>query len=190
MSPPAPPPPIVYRVDAADVIVEIGEGFGDFAAANGAPGLERTVVGTSLWSHVEGFEVRSIYRDLLATCRGSHGALEFPYRCDSPARRRFMRMRMAGVGAGSVAFESELLREEPRAPVELPAPAPRPGDDLLILCAWCRQADVGRWVELEEAIRRLDLFGPRPPPTITHGICPTCERSVRTESGLRWQRGA
>jgi len=184
------PPPLRYRVDAADVIVAVGEGFEAFAAANGAPGLERAALGTSLWAHVQGFEVKAIYRDLLTTCRRTPDALEFPYRCDAPTTRRFMHMRIAGLGNGAIGFESRTLRVEPRARAEWPPPPSRPGDDLLTVCAWCRKVQVGRWVELEEAIRRLDLFGARPMPTITHGICPPCAAAVRAESGLPWRRGA
>jgi hypothetical protein len=47
------------------------------------------------------------------------------------------------------------------------------------MCGWCKRvyADA-KWVEIEEAIERLDLFGISKPPDTTHGICPSCKESV------------
>ena len=171
-----------YRVDATDAIVDVGEGFGRFAAENGAAGLADRVMGAAIWSQLRGDEVILIYRELLRTCRATGRAVEFPFRCDSPTRRRYMRMRMVGAPDGSVTFESAVLYEEPRDAVELPPAGDAPRDALLVVCAWCRQVEAGAWVELEEAIRRLGLFGPEAPWRISHGICPSCYRAV-SEAG-------
>lgn len=169
-----------YRVDAEDVIVDLGEGFERFAAENGASGLAGRVMGTAIWSQLQGEEVIHLYRDLLRACRGSGRAVEFPFRCDSPTLRRYMRMRMVAAPDGSVTFESALLREVPRDAVELPPSGGGPQDAMLVVCAWCRQVEVeaGAWVELEEALRRLGLFGRETPWRISHGICPSCYRAV------------
>lgn len=169
-----------YRIDAADVVVDLGEGFERFAAENGAAGLAGRVVGATIWSQLQGEEVIHLYRDLLRTCRGSGRAVEFPFRCDSPTLRRHMRMRMIGASDGSVTFESALLRAEPRDAVELPPSGGGAEDALLVVCAWCRQVEVekGAWSELEEAVRRLGLFSRETPWRISHGICPACYRAV------------
>ncbi|HSM05400.1 MAG TPA: hypothetical protein VK858_12345 [Longimicrobiales bacterium] len=47
------------------------------------------------------------------------------------------------------------------------------------MCAWCNCVRVeSEWLEVEEAIQLLDLFGARAVPGITHGICPPCLDSV------------
>ena len=175
-----------YRIDARDVIVEVGAGFEEFAAQNGAPGLAGRVLGTPLWAHLHGEGVTHLYRDLVARCRATRGTAEFPFRCDSPTHRRFLRMRMTGLPDGSVAFESATLREEARTRVAMPSTASAPEEAMLVVCAWCRnvEMDAGEWVELEEAVRRREIFSRPVPPRISHGICPPCYRAVRAGAGL------
>jgi hypothetical protein len=49
------------------------------------------------------------------------------------------------------------------------------GQRFLTVCAWCGRVRVGRrWLQMDEVMRRLDLFGLPEPPQFTHGICPTC----------------
>ena len=49
------------------------------------------------------------------------------------------------------------------------------------MCAWCKKADVGGWVEVEEAVRRLQLFDQARLPRITHGVCPACKETFETK---------
>lgn len=163
-----------YRIDRHDRIVSLSDTFSAWAAENGAAHLADGVVGRSLWEFVGDYQTREVYRTLIARVREGRD-LGFPYRCDAPHLRRFMRMTMWPDGEGGVWFESAILRVEPRAACwRLPDAAEATGV-LLPACAWCgRVAVEGGWDEIEVAIARLDLFGDAPLPALTHGMCPTC----------------
>jgi hypothetical protein len=57
----------------------------------------------------------------------------------------------------------------------------------VVICSWCKKVkvpDLG-FVEIEEAVRTLDLFGEPLLPRLTHGSCEPCTRKMREELGLR-----
>lgn len=109
-------------------------------------------MGRSLWEFVGDVTTRQVYRDLLARVRGGR-TVSFPYRCDSPSLRRFMRMTMMPGAGNSVAFEGVTLRAEPRVLPMSTGPADPPIDALVRMCSWCKRvAMVGEWVELQLAV--------------------------------------
>lgn len=170
----APLSAVRYQIDAQDRIVAVSETWAAFAVANDSPHLSEGVLGRSLWDFVGDTPTRELYQVLLARVRGGR-PVRFPYRCDAPAMRRFMRMTMTLTNGGGVCFDSAILRAEPRTP-QWSAPAlPAGPAALLTACGWCnRIAVAGGWEEIEVAIDRLGLFGAAPPPALTHGICPAC----------------
>jgi hypothetical protein len=167
--------PVTYRIDRTDVIRVIGGSWLDFAESNGAQGLD--VVGRSLWDFVSGAEVVETYRALLRQVRGGKPA-SFTFRCDSPDRRRWYRMRIDEVGE-TVEFRSVLLADEPRDWMPLIDAGLGRSDELLRLCSWCARFQVGDWVEPEVAVRRLRLLERASLPQITHGMCPSCYTGTR-----------
>src|ERR1700704_5866909 len=76
---------VLYRIDGADVLTEIGGAWDDFARVNGGIGQ---VVGRPLWHFVTGQEVRAVWSQLLHRVREQGGPLVFLYRCDGPGTRR------------------------------------------------------------------------------------------------------
>ena len=101
------------------------------------------------------------------------------YRCDAPDRRRLFDLELAPADGGQVRCTSTLVEEEERPPVPLLSPhAPR-SDAILHLCSWCKRADAGGWVELEEAVSRLELLAADVLPGLSHGICGDCDHAVR-----------
>lgn len=170
----------IHTVDAAGNIVAVNGEWVEFARENGAPELVReSVVGRAIWEFMEGRETRHISRLLLDKVRSTGKSLSLPYRCDSPALRRFMEMEIVPVGGGAVEFRSRLLDVEPRDPVLLLDPHAGRGEEFLTVCSWCRRARVSSvWVELDEAVKMLDLFSSAALPQLTHGICQDCSRLV------------
>jgi hypothetical protein len=171
----------VHRIDRDDVIVFLGEEWRDFACENGAPGLA-DVAGRSLWDFVAGADVRDVYRHMLDRVREDGGSIAFPFRCDSPALRRFLEMEIVPARGGEVEFRSRLVAvdERPELIALLTAEAAqRPADSVVVSCSWCRRFRVeSGWVEAEAAIRELGLFGGVPAPQISHGICEDCARRL------------
>ncbi len=103
-------------------------------------------------------------------------------RCDSPARRRLLRMEILPLAGEGLRYVSTILREEPRSPVALLAAGAPRSERLLVMCSWCKAVKTpAGWREVEEAVASLGLFLPTLPPAISHGICPACRD--RLEAG-------
>lgn len=170
---------IRYRVSAEGAIEAIEGPWQEFARNNEAPELADPPEGRSLIDFVTGSSTRELIRNLMAKVREEGRPLEIPYRCDAPHRRRFMRLRIEPHDEGTVLFRSWIEREEPREPVPLMEfKAPR-SSELLKMCAWCNRFDVEEeWLEVEDAVDRLKLFGVTLLPDISHGVCPGCEEQV------------
>jgi hypothetical protein len=114
---------------------------------------------------------------LLRRVRGELRSVDLPFRCDGPAVRREMDIRIAAQASGRFVVFSARLREEERREEFQPllaAETPR-GVETLTMCGWCDRFLVdGEWIEVEEAAARLELFALAKMPTISHGVCPDC----------------
>jgi hypothetical protein len=184
-------PPLVYWLDPQRRIVRVSEGWAPFAEANQAPELARPeLIGRSLWELVRGAETRALYELIFEKVDADGRPARLPFRCDAPDERRFLELEIAPRAGGGHVVSSRTLRCEPREPVALlDAAAPRT-DELLLMCSLCKRLEVAaagappRWLEVEEAIRTLDLFGRLALPQLSHGVCPDCESRARTMLGL------
>lgn len=185
MAEPADKRVFIHTADADGNIAAVNDEWVEFARENGAPELGReAVVGRALWEFMEGRETRHISRLLLDKVRSTGKGLTIPYRCDSPALRRFMEMEIAPVDNGFVEFRSRVLRIEKRVPVLLLDPHAGRSDEFLTICSWCRRARTGsEWIELDEAVKKLDLFSSASLPQLTHGICQDCAKLVKKKTG-------
>lgn len=192
-----PSEPTIWRVGPDDLITAVAGGWDAFATANGAPTLASdAVVGRSLFQFIAGEEPQRIYRLLLLAVRGERGTLTVPFRCDSPEERRYMQLELSAEEDGAVEFRGTLLRAEPRPPRRLLDHARRRGPGLLVSCSFClriRGPDES-WLELDDAVARLELLGAAPPPRLVHGVCSECLGSLRRRLGerkdLRWDPDA
>jgi hypothetical protein len=165
-----------YAIDEQDHLVKVDWGYYSFAEENGWEEAA-TSLGRSLWDYVAGEEMKKLQRMLVRRVRDGVGDVELPFRCDGPGVRRKMDIRIvARPGGRAVLFSARLRSEEER---EEPQPlldpeAPR-GEEVLTMCGWCDRFEVdGKWVEVEEAARRLELFDRPELPALSHGICPDC----------------
>ena len=75
------------------------------------------------------------------------------------------------------------IREISREAVLLLDPDVQRGEPVLSTCSWCIKACLpnDEWVELEEAVNRLDLFGGGVVPSLKHGLCLDCQVKIETE---------
>ncbi|HXR30647.1 MAG TPA: hypothetical protein VN752_05865 [Solirubrobacterales bacterium] len=165
-----------YAIDEQDHLIKVDDGYYRFAEENGWPEAS-TSLGRSLWDYVAGHELRKLQRMLVRRIRDEVGHVELPFRCDGPAVRREMDIRIVARPGGRVVLFSARLRSEQAWDAPQPlldADAPR-GGDTLEMCGWCDRFEVdGDWIEVEEAARRLQLFNRSELPAISHGICPPC----------------
>lgn len=169
----------VHRINADGRISFVNDNWLVFASNNGYQTSRTRVLGQALVEVISDEETRHIYAQLIERACVSGRAIRFGYRCDAPDRRRWMQMRMHRVPSSEeIEFASELLREEQRPSVALihPPRPPSPPEDVLSMCSWCKSVLAERvWVEIEQAIIRLGLFGTNGMPRISHGICPDCK---------------
>lgn len=165
---------VVYRVDVDGIIRFVNREYDEFAFANeGGAVSSASVVGRPLWDFLGDATTRHVYRAAIERVRDGH-PVEFPFRCDSPSRRRLLRMTIRAVGA-EIEFRVRTIAIQDRPPVRLwAAEAPR-SEAITTACGWCKKIRVGDvWSEVEDAIVALGLFEARAMPTLTHGICGPC----------------
>lgn len=76
----------------------------------------------------------------------------------------------------STGFKSCVVREEARDPVKLLDIDIDRSDEFLTICSWCKRIRVDKknWVEVEQAIEQLGLFGASLLPQLSHEMCPRC----------------
>ncbi|MGD2174847.1 MAG: hypothetical protein PVJ27_05545, partial [Candidatus Brocadiaceae bacterium] len=161
----------IHRIDARDVIEYVNDEWVEFGAENWDAESARAVVGTSLWEYVATPAVKNLLQTVVARLRQTRSRVKLPYRCDSPAARRYMEMEMEASAEGQVEFRSRTIREEEREPVYLLAQSEELATGVLLMCSWCKRVNVPPWMEVEEAVRQLELFSGPDVPGISHGLC-------------------
>ena len=174
---------VEYELDADDRIRRVNEAWREFARENDASFLADEALGAPIWSWIAGQEVRHLFRAVFKRVRTEGGSVAFPFRCDSPARRRFMEFHISALEEGAVLCRARLLKVEDREPMTLQI-AQGVGP-LLAMCSWCKKVRTpdARWLELEEGVLHLRLFE-SPPSGITHTICDACELHFEQVAGL------
>lgn len=169
--------PVVYRIDAADIIENVNDAWAQFAIDNDAPLLATEVIGRSIWDYISGPQVRHIYASVFERVRKHHCHLSFPLRCDSPSLYRAMRLSVSPLSEGRIEFCSvlETIRAQPRT---LDILRPNLGASLtyvLKMCSWCKAMEVGaRWKPIEQAIEEMRLLNQERLPTIMQALCNSC----------------
>jgi len=157
------------------VLVQVDEGFREFAAENGWGGAG-DCLGRNLWDFVADSELTKLQRMLLRRVRAGAGSVDLPFRCDGPDVRRELDIHIAASQSGRLVRFSARQRHEEARPHQplLDHDAPR-GPETITMCGWCDRFLVeGEWVEVEEAAKRLGLFRRSKMPAISHDICPDC----------------
>ncbi len=190
---------VAYLVGDDDRIVACGrDRWGRFARVNGAPNIAdpKSVIGRDLFDFIAGEEVKDAYRWHLDSLRELRAAeIVFPFRCDSPAVRRDMRMAISRVydenALHGFLFSSITLGEQERPPVNIydfiavaAESLGREGVTPICMCSFCQRvrwnpaglATTTRvedsWIEPEAYYRQGGPAAPR----IVHGVCPDCAR--------------
>jgi hypothetical protein len=172
---------VLYQLDASDRIRATGGDWDRFALANGAADLGAdAVLRHPLWKFVAGEEVRELLRMIFARARFTGRAIRVPFRCDSPAERRFMELEVRPLPEAALEIESRLVRSEPRRYVPLMERSARLRHGMVSICSWCLRFRMatGQWVEVEEAVGAMGLFASTDLPTLSHGICRSCAEQV------------
>lgn len=177
----------IYRIDQSDRINFANQEWFDFARENNAMALRPdAVIGSLLWNYISDEETRRLFQVLLGKVRETGAPVALPYRCDSGDCRRFMEMKIVPMPDRQVGFYSRILRDEPREKVRLMEPHAERTDGVLVMCSWCKKIPLpdGRWVEVEEAVKALNLFDAPRLPMISHTMCPECAAAFVKDAGI------
>lgn len=170
---------VVYTIDSNYSITSVGPEWDEFAIENEAENaVAERVRGRAIWEFISDETTRELYRMALERVSEWGQPISFPFRCDSPGMRRYLQMEISPLDGGGWRLASTTYRETPREPVELLRARRESSDEPpLRMCSWCKRVNVPEtdiWVEVEEAIRVLELFERELLPPITHGMCPSC----------------
>jgi len=172
---------VVYEIDSTDHIIHVNPAWSAVAEAVAAPGLRAPLIlGRLLWDFIGDATTRQLYSTILERARTRARPLAFSFRCDTPTQRRLMHMRIARRAGAAVSFEVRTIATQERPPVALlEAGAPRSGS-IVRMCSWCKRMPLptGQWVEVEEAMKVLDILDAIPLPAISHGMCPACFEAI------------
>jgi len=166
-----------YAIDRDDAVASVSDDWLAFAVENRATDLTRDrVVGRALWDFIAGTETRLLYEGLFRRVREGAEHIELPFRCDSPDRFRFMRLLLAPGSEGSIQCEGVLLREQKRPYYSILDRVFTRSHERITMCSLCKRIHAFelRWLELEDAIRELDLFDSADLPEVTYAVCDAC----------------
>lgn len=175
---------IQYSIDKADRIRFLNEAWLQFACQNAGAHLNRAyVIGKSLWNFIEGEDVKHLWGLIFKAVRMKHQAVVLGFRCDSPECRRYFQLTVSPLQEDALMLSIQPIREVSRNSVPLLDPDMERGEPSLTICSWCLKAFLStkEWVDLEEAMTRLDLFGGGALPRLTHGLCPECQGNIEIE---------
>jgi hypothetical protein len=174
-----------YRVDGNDILLEVSENWQSFSDENsgGEACFPRNVIGSSLWRHICEWETKQLYQTILERVRMNNQRACFPFRCDSPDKRRFLNLLVIPMERNCINFESRILKTESREPVALLSGEVKRSEELLRICSMCKKIAISdtEWVEVETAVRTLGLFERVLMPRFTHGVCQSCFDSAIAE---------
>jgi len=173
---------IVYRVDEDDRLIHLNANWYQFAEANQAKELTNpAILNCSIWDFIVDSETRAIYEMLFAKVRISKEVVDFPFRCDTPTLRRFMRMELQPQPNDAILFTSRVTQVETRPCAYWLDMSLVRSETFVTICSWCKRVELpyGYWCEVEDAVETLGLFGTTHSPRLTHGMCPECSLSFR-----------
>jgi len=173
---------VTYAIDENDCIVDVGEDWGTFAEENeGAERLKpETVVGESLWRYVRGATLVELYKAIFAQVRRSGEAVDFQFRCDSPAFQRRMRMHVERLDKGVIGFRSDTLSVTARE-APLSAHAYEVGFGVLKRCSICNLFELsdGDWSDAVTAVQHDAVLDRHGRIQIVWTVCPSCRKELR-----------
>ena len=175
---------VSYQIDNKNRIVNLSDEWEILAKGHNALHLtKQALIDKNFFDYISGIECQEIYNMLITRSRKNNTDLNFQMRCDSPDKRRLMSMHIIPLKLGGIEFRSWLENEQAREPVLfLDLKADR-SEKFITVCSWCNRVmyDEDNWLEVEQAITKMDMFNDILFPQISHGMCPSCYVNVRNE---------
>ena len=169
-----------YWLDANDTIVQVCSDWDRFALQNGgASAVASRVTGKKIWPFIADSPTRMWLDAILGLVRLKGDVLERPYRCDSPTKKRFMRMKVVPEGSGLICLHHHVMRTEPLVHPIAFRYTPWSGRKTRLRCSLCCRIAVGdRWIEGDA--RMTARTETHPSELVRYSLCPDCrQRAVK-----------
>ena len=174
-----------HRIDQNDMIIGVSDNWQSFAQENSGARtcFPENIIGSSLWDHIRDLETKHLYEMILQKVRKYNQQVVFSFRCDSPEKRRFLKLSVIPMKDGSVDFISQTIKTELRKPVEMLRSDIERSDEAIRVCSMCKKIAISEteWKEIEFAVQELRLFEKDILPQFTHGICQSCYDTTMAE---------
>lgn len=158
-----------------------------FAAQNDAQEISGDhILNTNLYDHIEGPDTKHIFKVLFAKIREDKMERVVHFRCDTPAFRRFMKMRIYSDADKGLVFQTSTIMVEPfKKPLPLLTRLQNGGETIL-MCSACKKVKIhdDQWQEVEQALETLGLFNQAAPITVSHGFCDDCAEKYKSENSM------
>jgi len=171
---------VSYWIDGTDTIVKVNQVWDRFALGNdgGDAVLSSKVVGRNVFDFISGDETRMYLGALLQHARYLNRTVVRPYRCDSPALRRYMEMQVSPDADGLVRLDHVLLRAEPYEVPVVYRHESDPDAEALFRCSVCSNLQVAdRWFAPEDARILCGMPCDKPIP-VRYAVCPSCTKKT------------
>ncbi len=177
-----------YSIDGENRIVSVSDNWDAFARANnGASSIQSDdIIGKKVWSFFAGEEIKYLFRQLFEYVRNKQKVIIIPFRCDSPVEQRFLELRLEPLEDQGLKFTNSIIKVEkcqskPESLFDVDA-----DNGVLKVCSMCKKLEVsdGQWLDMEQGIPVLNLFGEQAVPPISHGLCKPCYHQALIELRL------
>ncbi len=177
----------VYTVDKSDRITSVNSTWNDFADKNDAKELTTDeLIGTSIWDYIEGDETKHLYKHCFEKVRQLEKGIRIPSRCDSPEFRRFMNIEITPADEGDLEINCEIYHEEKRDQNIKFDRETIQDKNSLGMCSICNRVHItaGGWVEIEEALSKLNLLSEYWLPSIKPTVCEECTQQLENPDNI------
>lgn len=182
---------VAYLVAPDGTIIAVGQkGWGDFArAVGGHSPTTAEVVRHSLFDLISGAEAKHAFKAVhkrVATLTTK--ALTYEYRCDAPDLERLMKMSISALTSQGrllgVLYQSTVLSSKERVPLAFLSSGEAALNEhrlsklpFVTICQFCADVTMAAWKG--DWVRPTDYYrrGGDDAVRLSHGICPTCERT-------------
>ncbi|HLM61288.1 MAG TPA: hypothetical protein VK308_10820 [Pyrinomonadaceae bacterium] len=171
---------MLYTINGNDEIVSVSKYWAEFADCNDAPELSTgKVLNRRLWEFITDDTTQEVYRKIVDKVRGGK-TVAFNFNCDAPAYRRVLEMTVSLLEDGNVQFETREILAEERIRQNVFQNGIERSASIITVCSWCKKFDAqdGNWLEVEEAVLKLNLFEMEKLPQLSHGMCLSCYQLI------------
>jgi len=166
---------VTYRINQHDEIISVNDDWCRYASDHGWQGITpETVLNKPVFNYITDSTTSRLYQYLFKRVRGG-SEVRYKFNCESSSHRRLMEMTVTSLGElGDVELKARMLSKQDLNQQLAPVSDPQ-NIGFVKACGWCSRIDMeGNWINVEDAVAKLEMFEFSRLPQMTHGICKNC----------------